>query len=68
MNFLTANWIFILVIAVLAWVAWRSFAHSRNAHDVPANRGLNPGWQNATGPGEDHAGGQKSEHKHGGCC
>ena len=68
MNFLTGNWILILVIVVLAWFVWRSFARSRSSHDVHANGGLNPGWQNITTKDQSQADGQKSEHKHGGCC
>ena len=69
MNFLTANWILIPVIAVLTWFVWRSFVRNRGGYDVHANAALNPGWQKVATKDESQAGGgQKPEHKHGGCC
>lgn len=68
MNFLTTNWILIFVIVVLAWFVWRSFVRNRSGHDVHANAALNPGWQKVPTKDDGQAGGQKPEHKHGGCC
>ena len=68
MTFLTANWIFILVIIVLAWFVWRSFVRSRDSHEIHANGAMNPGSPKGATHDMGQAGGQKTEHKHGGCC
>lgn len=68
MNFLTTNWLTILVVLVLGWIAWRYLARNRSGRSGSYPRVDSNSTQAERPVSSEKQADQQPAQKHHGCC